>query len=208
MILYCYFSKRGSLEPWWYSPPEGFRWYPGSLNNIRAHGHTWWESIPLITCFPSYLVSSRSKSPYFDFLKFFLFFLIFVGTAYGSSQARGQIRAIPAILSHSHSNAGSEPWLQPTPQFTASWILNPLSEDRDQTHILMDSSRVCFHWATMELPENILNTSRRTYFSTMRKWLQIQRHGPLAFNNTALLSLNWSFIVIFHYWYVILVFHF
>ena len=40
-------------------------------------------------------------------------------TAYGGSQARGRIRAAAAGLHHSHSNAESEPRLQPTPQFTA-----------------------------------------------------------------------------------------
>ena len=41
-------------------------------------------------------------------------------TAYGSSQARGGIRAAVAGLHHSHSNAGSKPHLQPTPRFTAT----------------------------------------------------------------------------------------
>ena len=36
--------------------------------------------------------------------------------AYGSSQARGQILATVASLHHSHSNAGSELSLRPTPQ--------------------------------------------------------------------------------------------
>ena len=49
--------------------------------------------------------------------------------AYGSSQARDQIRATAAGLhlchSHSHSNAGSEPGLQPTPQLMA--MLDPQS---------------------------------------------------------------------------------
>ena len=36
--------------------------------------------------------------------------------AYGDSQARGRIAAVAANLHHSHSNAGSEPYLQPTPQ--------------------------------------------------------------------------------------------
>ena len=41
-------------------------------------------------------------------------------TAYGGSQARGRIRAAVAGLHHSHSNMGSEPCLQPTPQLTAT----------------------------------------------------------------------------------------
>ena len=40
--------------------------------------------------------------------------------AHGGSQARGGIGATAAGLRHSHSNAGSEPLLQPTPQFTAT----------------------------------------------------------------------------------------
>ena len=40
--------------------------------------------------------------------------------AYGDSQARSLIRAVAASLHHSHSNMGSEPHLQPTPQFTAT----------------------------------------------------------------------------------------
>ena len=40
--------------------------------------------------------------------------------AYGSSQARNRIRAIAACLPHSHSNARSEPHLQPPPQLVAT----------------------------------------------------------------------------------------
>ena len=62
--------------------------------------------------------------------------------AYVGSQARGQIGAIAAGLHHSHSNARSEAYLQPIPQFTA---LLDLSETRDQTCILMDASQISFH---------------------------------------------------------------
>ena len=40
--------------------------------------------------------------------------------AYGSSQARSRIGAAAASLHHSHSNAISEPRLQPTPQLMAT----------------------------------------------------------------------------------------
>ena len=40
--------------------------------------------------------------------------------AYGVSQARGLIRVVATGLCQSHSNAGSEPRLQPTPQLTAT----------------------------------------------------------------------------------------
>ena len=40
--------------------------------------------------------------------------------AYGSSQAKGQIVPAAVCPCHSHSNAGSEPHLRPTPQLTAT----------------------------------------------------------------------------------------
>ena len=46
----------------------------------------------------------------FFFLSFFFFFFLLfraAPTAYGSSQARGRIRAVAVSLHHSHSNAGS-----------------------------------------------------------------------------------------------------
>ena len=50
--------------------------------------------------------------------------------AYESFQVKDQIGATPAGLHHSHSNAGSEPRLRPTPQLTYQ-IFNPLSKARD-----------------------------------------------------------------------------
>ena len=40
--------------------------------------------------------------------------------AYGGSQARGRIGATAAGLCHSHSNSGSKPRLQTTPQLTTT----------------------------------------------------------------------------------------
>ena len=61
----------------------------------------------------------------FFFLSFFVVVAISWATpvAYGGSQARGQIRAVAAGLHHSHSNTGSKPRLQPTPQLTV--MLDP-----------------------------------------------------------------------------------
>ena len=51
----------------------------------------------------------------------FIYFSHFRDTpvAYGGYQARGPITAVSTSLCHSHSNAGSELHLQPTPQLTA-----------------------------------------------------------------------------------------
>ena len=54
------------------------------------------------------------------FLSFFFGFFRAEPTAYGGFQARDQIEATAAGLHHSHSNTGSEPCLQPTPQLMAT----------------------------------------------------------------------------------------
>ena len=54
------------------------------------------------------------------FLSLFFFLFRAAPATYGISQARGQIGAATARLRHSHSHAGSEPRLQPTPQLMAA----------------------------------------------------------------------------------------
>ena len=65
------------------------------------------------------------------FLSFFFFFFFFLFRAkleaYGSSHARGRIGAVAASLHHSSQQRQ---------------ILNPLSETRDQTYVLMVTSQV------------------------------------------------------------------
>ena len=58
----------------------------------------------------------------YTLLFFFSVFCLFrdTPTAYGGSQARGPIGAVAAGLHHSHSKAGSETHLRPTPQLTAT----------------------------------------------------------------------------------------
>ena len=51
---------------------------------------------------------------------FFFFLFRAVPVAYGSSQARGQVRTAPLGLYHSHSSVGSELHLWPMPQLTAT----------------------------------------------------------------------------------------
>ena len=64
----------------------------------------------------------KGKYIVYLFLSFFCLFAISWDalTAYGGSQARGLIGAVAASLRQSHSNVGSEPCLQPTPQLTAT----------------------------------------------------------------------------------------
>ena len=64
----------------------------------------------------------RIKSP-FELQAAFRFCLFAISwaapAAYGGSQARGLIGAVAVGLRQSHNNVGSEPHLQPTPQFRA-----------------------------------------------------------------------------------------
>ena len=87
----------------------------------------------------------------------FLFFRV-VLMACRSSQAWGQVRARTDSLRHSQSNARFKPYLcqiQAIPQLMSlwqCWILNPLSEARDRTCILMDTSWDPWVLATMGSP--------------------------------------------------------
>jgi len=61
----------------------------------------------------------------FLFCFVFLFFCLFAiswaaPAAYGGSQARGPIGAVATSLLQNHSNTGSEPRPQPTPQLMAT----------------------------------------------------------------------------------------
>jgi len=58
------------------------------------------------------------------------------------------------------------------------WILNPLSEARDRTCVLMDASRLRFHWATMGSPMNSF-TNVHNILATQRIniWVRYQA-GP------------------------------
>jgi len=60
---------------------------------------------------------------FFNLILFFFCLFAFswaAPTVYGGSQARGLFGAVATSLHQSHSNVGSEPRLQPTPQLTAT----------------------------------------------------------------------------------------
>ena len=63
---------------------------------------------------------SRFLFSFFFFLSFFFLLFRAALVAYGVSKARGEIGAIAARHSHSHSNTGSKLHLQPTPQLMAT----------------------------------------------------------------------------------------
>ena len=73
-------------------------------------------------------------------------------SAYRSSQARVLIRAVAASLCH--SNAGSEP--SSTYTIAHGNTTSSLSEARDQTGVLMDTSWVRYPWAMMGTPHILI----------------------------------------------------
>ena len=90
---------------------------------------------------------------------FIFYFLLFFRTtpiAYGCSQARGQIGATAAAYA-----TVTETW-DPScicdlhHSSRKRWIPDPLSETRDLTHILMDTSQIRFHCTTMGAPRTPL----------------------------------------------------
>ena len=80
-------------------------------------------------------------------LKFLFVFFIFIfcyfratPTAYGGSQARGQIGAVADSLDHSHAMQDRCLVQDLHHSSRQHWILNSLREARDGTHILTDPS--------------------------------------------------------------------
>ena len=82
---------------------------------------------------------------------------------HGGSQARGWIPATAVGLRHSHSNARSKPVCDLHHSSQQCWILNLLRKARDRTCILMDPSRVHYHWATMGTSEKFFKGSHHTH---------------------------------------------
>jgi len=77
--------------------------------------------------------------------------------AYASSQARSWIRATAVSLCHSHSNVDPSCICNLHHSSQQHRISDPLSEARDQIHILMDMSWVYFCCSTMGTPPSFFH---------------------------------------------------
>ena len=100
-------------------------------------------------------------------LFFFLFSFYSCTVAYGSSRAKGQIRAAASRLHHSHSNTSSEPHLWPTTLLEATLEPSPIEQGQGlnpHSHGHYVSFSPC--WATIGTPISyFLNQSNCKYFS-------------------------------------------
>ena len=120
------------------------------------------------------------------FCFFFFWLLRATPVTYGGSQPRGPIRAVAAGLHHSNSNARSESCLDLHPSSRQCWILNPLSEARNQTSILLGAGQVHFHCATMGNPlfykswttcRSMFQASRSNWFYPLMFYPE-SKYGP------------------------------
>jgi len=91
-------------------------------------------NIPNLKLWNNYsIIDSHCFFILFIFIFFIFYFCPFAiswaaPAAYGGSQARGRTGAAATSLRQSHSNAGSEPHLQPTPQLTATPDCQPTEQ--------------------------------------------------------------------------------
>jgi len=89
---------------------------------------------------------------YFIYLLTYFCFFRATPEAYGSSQARGHIRAISAGLCIAIATLDPSRVCDLHHSSWQCWILNPLSKVKNYTRILIDISWVHYRWATMGTP--------------------------------------------------------
>ena len=97
----------------------------------------------------------RSLKFIFIILFFILLFLLFfraVPVAYGSSQARGWIRAAAAAYTTATATQDLTYVCSLYHSLEQHQILSLLSKARNWTHILMDTSWVCYCWTATGTP--------------------------------------------------------
>ena len=87
---------------------------------------------------------------------FFFSFLLFL-VAHGSSQARVWMGAAAASLHHSPATQDLSPDFDLHHGSRQRWILNPLSEARDQTRVLMGTSQVHYSCVMMGTLKSLIS---------------------------------------------------
>ena len=88
-----------------------------------THTHTHTHVYKCMYSCPLYIMIFNLHGSTYIWILCVCVFLLFLGPlpmAYGGFQAGGLVRAAAAGPRHSHSNAGSEQSLQPTPQLTTT----------------------------------------------------------------------------------------
>ena len=124
----------------------------------RESTSAWLERIGFVFMLPKclyvrYFPSHYYRKEYFLLLFFFCFLGPYLPHIYGGSQARGRESKLQ-LLSYTTATATWHPSCVCNLHHSSrqGWILNPLSEARDPTRVLMDTSWICYHRATMGTP--------------------------------------------------------
>ena len=90
---------------------------------------------------------------WYVWIPFFFFFLIFLGPHLWHMEVpRLAVESELQLLAYTTAMPDPSRVCQLYHSSQQHWILNPLNEARDRTHILMDTSQVCFHWAMAGSP--------------------------------------------------------
>ena len=150
-VVFHSMSPHSTVREGTTTPSVLCKWHPLKCKlvwqhlNLSSH-QQFWELFPLFHVLPALGILNFCDSVECIIMFSFLLFRA-SPAAYGGSQARGPIRATAAGLHHSHSNTGSKPCLQATPQLTQHQILNPLRKARDRTWDLIPS-QIHFYCAT------------------------------------------------------------
>ena len=105
------------------------------------------------------LSSFRGSYSFFFFFSLFYFILVLGPHLQHMEVPRLRVESVLQLPTYTTVTATWDPTLicdlhHSSPQ--CRFLLNPLSEAKDLTHVLMDTSRVCYHWATTGTPKGLL----------------------------------------------------
>ena len=124
-----------------------------------------------------------------DVSSWLIFFFLFraAPVAYGSSWARGWIRAVAASLHHSYNNARSKRHLQPAPQLEVTpdplthilmdtcQVLNPLSHKRNSSssdfNVSFSMISLPQDWNLYSLSFSVWHAYNRWHMFSVNKWM-------------------------------------
>ena len=140
------------------------------------------------------LLNIFTNSTCFKFFILFFFYFRASPKACGISQAWGQICAATAGLCHSRSNTRSE--LHLCDLYHSSWqhwILNLLNGTSDPTHIFMDTSQVCYFWATVGAPYFLFYLFYSFVHSFIHFMVQVLFLSVFFFNLSFMATPIWSY---------------
>ena len=146
------FLGQGSDDAW-----DGSCNLGGSCSNAGSLTHCARPGIKPVSHRSRCIIDPAGPQQELSLLLIFFFFFTAAPVAYGSSEARGQIRVAAAGLCHTHSNSGSELPLWPAPQLIA--MPDPLTHwvrpgmEPTSSWILV-GFLTC--WDTTETPEKTL----------------------------------------------------